>query len=109
MKPTVIFSEPALFDLFSINDYYLQSVSEKIAANIIDSLEAAVNNLADFPEIGSFPKELLAVGIQQYRQIIVSPYRIIYEAQPEKVIIHAVLDGRRDIQTLLSQRLLNQS
>jgi toxin ParE1/3/4 len=107
MKRTVIFSEPALLDLLSINDFYLLAVSEKIAVNIIDELECAVNKLADFPELGSHPKELLALGIRQYRQIIVKPFRIIYESLPEKVIIHAVIDGRRDMQSLLTQRLLS--
>jgi len=104
IKP-VILSEPALFDLLSINDYYLVEVDDKTAAKIIDRLEAAVNSLAEFTERGSIPKELLVLGITQYRQIVVKPYRIIYEQLPEKVIVHAILDGRRDIETLLSQRL----
>jgi hypothetical protein len=49
MKQAVIISEPALCDLLSINDYYLLTVSDKIAAAIIDRLEATVN----FPERGS--------------------------------------------------------
>lgn len=65
-----------------------------------------VNSLADFPERGSIPKELLALGIGQYRQIITKPYRIIFGSLPEQVIVHAILDGRRDMQTLLMQRLV---
>jgi toxin ParE1/3/4 len=106
MKPLVIISEPALCDLLSINDYYLLTVNDKTAAAIIDRLEAAVNSLADFPERGSIPKELLVLGIGQYRQIIAKPYRIIFELLPEKVVVHAVLDGRRDMQALLTQRLV---
>jgi toxin ParE1/3/4 len=106
MSVEVVLSEPALFDLLSINDYYLLNVSDKIAAEIIDSLEAAVNSLGDFPELGGFPKELLALGIKQYRQLIVKPYRIIYEPLADKVIVHAVLDGRRDMETLLVRRLM---
>lgn len=106
MSFEVLLSEPALADLFSINDYYLLNVSDKIAAEIIDSLEEAVNSLGDFPERGSFPKELLALGIKQYRQLIVKPYRIIYEVLVDRVIIHAVLDGRRDMETLLIRRLV---
>lgn len=68
-------------------------------------METVVNSLNDFPKRGRFPKELLNLGIRQYRQIIVKPYRIIYEILAEQVIVHAVLDGRRDIQTLLTQRL----
>lgn len=106
MKRPVVISEPALLDLLDINDYYLVEVDDKTAAKIIDRLEAAVNSLADFTERGSIPKELLALGIRQYRQVIVKPYRIIYEQLPETTIVYAILDGRRDMETLLTQRLV---
>jgi len=69
-------------------------------------LEAAVNNLAEFPDMGSIPKELLSLGIRQYRQVIQKPYRIIYETCADKFVMHAILDGRRDMQSLLLQRIL---
>ena len=106
MTLPVFISQPALLDLFDINDYYLVEVDDKTAAKIIDRLESAVNSLANLCERGSIPKELLNLGIRQYRQVVVKPYRIIYEPLPDKVVVHAVLDGRRDIQTLLTQRLV---
>lgn len=106
MKYPVVLSEPALSDLLAINDYYLVEVDEQTAAKIIARLEEAVNSLAEFAERGSIPKELLSLGIRQYRQLITKPYRIIYEQLPDQVIVHAVLDGRRDMQSLLSQRLV---
>jgi len=106
MTLEVVLSEPALADLLDINDYYLVEVSDRVAGKIIDGLEAAVNNLAEFPERGSIPKELLSLGIRQYRQVIEKPYRIIYETLADKIVVHAILDGRRDMQTLLMQRIL---
>jgi toxin ParE1/3/4 len=106
MSVEVVLSEPVLADLLSINDYYLFNVSDKVALEIVDSLETGINGLADFPELGSFPKELLALSIKHYRQLIITPYRIIYEPLVDKVIVHAVLDGRRDMETLLMGRLL---
>jgi len=106
MTLPVRISEPALLDLLDINDYYLMEVDDKVAEKIISGLEIAINNLAELTDRGSVPKELLALGIRQYRQIIIKPYRIIYEPLPDKVIVHAVLDGRRDIQSLLAQRLV---
>lgn len=75
MKRPVVISEPALLDLLDINDYYLVEVDDKTAAKIIDHLEAAVNSLACFTERDIIPKELLTLGIRQYRQVIVKPYR----------------------------------
>jgi len=101
----VVLSEPALADLLDINDYYLREVSDLVAGKIIDSLEVTVNNLAEFPDRGSIPKELLSLGIRQYRQVIEKPYRVIYETFADKIIVHVILDGRRDMQTLLMQRI----
>ena len=106
MKIPVQLTEPALADLLAINDYYLLEVSDKVAAKIIDTLETAVNSLGDLNERGSVPKELLGLGVQQYHQLIAKPYRIIYQRFPDQVIVHAILDGRRDMQTLLTQRLI---
>ena len=106
MRRVVVLSAPALADLLDINDYYLYEVSDRVANGIIDGLETAVNNLAEFPDRGSIPKELLALGIRQYRQIIENPYRIIYEILTEQIVVHAILDGRRDMQSLLMQRIL---
>ncbi len=105
MNDPVFLTEPAVTDLLAINDYFLFEVGDKTASKIIDRLEMAVNSLSELNERGSIPKELLVLGIHQYRQLIVKPYRIIYERLPEKVVVHAVLDGRRDIQSLLTQRL----
>ena len=107
MRREVVLSAPALADLLDINDYYLYEVSDRVANGIIDGLEAAVNNLAEFPDRGSIPKELLALGIRQYRQIIENPYRIIYETFADQIVVHAILDGRRDMQSLLLQRILS--
>ena len=99
-------TDPALADLLAINDYYLLEVSDKVAAKIINTQETAINSLADLNERGTVPKELLALGIRQYRQLIAKPYRIIYQRLPDQVVVHAIPDGRRDMQTLLTQRLI---
>ncbi|WP_427551858.1 type II toxin-antitoxin system RelE/ParE family toxin (plasmid) [Methylomonas sp. MS20] len=79
MSVPVQLTKLALADLLAINDYFLLEVSDKVAAKIIDTLEAAVISLADLEERGTVPKELLVLGIWQYRQLIVKPYRIIYQ------------------------------
>ncbi|MCZ6803567.1 MAG: type II toxin-antitoxin system RelE/ParE family toxin [Proteobacteria bacterium] len=106
MKQKLVISEPALSDLFDINDYYLLEASDKTAAKIIDDLQQAIEGLSKLPDRGSYPKELSVLGIRQYRQLIHKRYRIIYERTAKYIIVHAVLDGRRDIQSLLTRRLL---
>jgi len=46
------------------------------------------------------------MGIREFREIHFKPYRIVYSIHENEVFVHCVLDGRRDMQTLLQQRLL---
>ena len=68
-------------------------------------LEQASKRLADMPERGHFPPEIERFGIQEYREIHSGIYRIIYQIIDDLVVIHAVLDSRRDLQELLFNRL----
>ena len=70
------------------------------------TLPEAAESLAAFPERGAYPKELLVLGIREYRQAHFKPYRLIYRVIGKQVFIYMIADGRRDIQTLLSRRML---
>lgn len=59
------------------------------------------------PERGSYPKELLRLGVREFREIILKPYRIVYRVRGESIYIYLIADGRRDMRTLLSRRLLD--
>ncbi|WP_297448972.1 hypothetical protein [Ferrovum sp.] len=58
------------------------------------------------PERSVYPKELLALGIRDYRQTAFKPYQVIYRVMGQKVYIYVIADGRRDMQSLLARRLL---
>jgi toxin ParE1/3/4 len=64
------------------------------------------DNLSRFPERGSYPKELVALGIRKYRQKFFKPYRLIYCVAGNQIIIYLIADGRRDMQSVLSKRPL---
>lgn len=64
--------------------------------------------MAENPERGSRPKELLALGIREYRQVFFKPYRAIYRVIGRRVYVYLVADGRRDMQTLLARRLFER-
>ena len=53
----------------------------------------------------SFP-ELRAVGVQHYRELVERPWRIVYRTEATRVLVLAVLDSRRDLQSLLLERLI---
>lgn len=60
------------------------------------------------PERGSYPKELVGLGIKEYRQVFFKPYRLIYRVMGADVVVYVIADGRRDMQSLLTRRLLGQ-
>lgn len=76
------------------------------AAYVLEHIGKAVEGLATFPERGSYPKELLSLGIREYRETFFEPYRVIYRVMARRVYVFLIADGRRDVQSLLARRLL---
>ena len=102
----VLLTEGAERDLESIYDYIAEFDSAANANYVLDRLLKLANCLALFPERGAYPKELIALGIRDFRQTSFKPYRVIYRVMGRKVYIHLIADGRRDMQSLLARRLL---
>ncbi|MHB0888487.1 type II toxin-antitoxin system RelE/ParE family toxin [Acidithiobacillus sp.] len=102
----VLLTEGAEQDLESIYDYIAEFDCVKNANHVLDQLTEAVESLSQFPERGSYHKELSTLGIREYRQTFFRPYRAIYRVLDAKVIIYVIADGRRDMQSLLARRLL---
>lgn len=106
MPHEVHLSAGAERDLESLFDYIAEFDSKASANHVLDQLLKAAEGLATFPERGSRPRELLALGIREYRQVFFKPYRLIYRIIGQQVIVVLIADGRRDMQTLLARRLL---
>ena len=102
----VLLTQGAEQDLEALYDYIAEFDSQANANSVLDRLGRVVSDLAHFPERGSYPKELLALGIKEYRQTSFKPYRVIYRVLDRQVLIYLIVDGRRDMQSLLSRRLL---
>ena len=63
-------------------------------------------SLSRRPERARYPKKLVGLGIKEFRQILLKPYRVIYRVTSKQAIIYLIADSRRDRQTLLARRLL---
>ena len=106
MRYTVLLTDGAEHDLASIHEYLAETEGDRAAERLLQRLIDVARKLSEFPERGSHPRELLALGIREYRQVMLRPYRIIYRIIDEQVIITVIADGRRDMQSLLARRLL---
>ncbi len=101
----VIISHLAELDLNEIIEYYT-SVNENYVERVILQFEDKISNLSYFPEIGRIVPELEKQNILHYRELIEGNYRIIYEIQETKVIVHTIIDARRNFEELIIRKLL---
>ena len=99
-------TDDAARDLEELYDYIESHDVPEKADYVLDQIEKAFSKLADNPQRGTYPKELLAIGLREYREIFFKPYRIIYRVMNQNVYVMVIADGRRDMQALLQRRLL---
>ena len=106
MALPVLLTDDAVHDLDELYDFIARHDAPEKADYVLEQIEKAFVSLSASPERGAYPKELLAVGIREYREIFFKPYRIIYRVIDKNVYVLLIADGRRDMQTLLQRRLL---
>ena len=89
-----IWTHIALNDCFDSADY------------VLNGIETAISSLEKMPRRGHLPPELERISVFNYLEVHYKPYRIIYQISNDSVFIYCVIDGRRDVQSVLSMRLL---
>ena len=107
MRYKVLLTAGAESDLEALHAYIAEHDAPSRADYVLDKLMEVAEGLATFPERGSYPPELLALGIREYRQTFFKPYRVIYRVIGKQVIIYVITDDRRDMKSLLLRRLLD--
>ena len=106
MSFQVFLTDDAARDLEDLYDYIELHDVPGNADHVLEQVEKAFTSLSENPQRGAYPKELLAIGLREHREIFFKPYRIIYRVMAENVYVLAIADGRRDMQALLQRRLL---
>ena len=106
MRYRVLLTDDAVRDLEELEFYIHTHDGPGSAEHVLGKIADAFLGLEELPERGHHPPELAALGIQEYREVFFKPYRIIYRVQNKKVYVYVIADGRRDMQDLLSRRLL---
>jgi toxin ParE1/3/4 len=105
MRDTVHITLAAWRDLEEITDRIAEHDSVENAGYVLDRLLEATESVGDLPQRGSRPSELPPGMGVDYRQVFFKPYRIVYKITEDKIVIHLVADGRRNLQSLLMRRL----
>ncbi len=107
MAYEVLLTADAEKDLEEIYAYIFQHDSPKKANVVLGKIESAFSRLSSLPTRGAYPKELLTLGIREYREVFFKPYRIVYRVIGAKVYVLLIADGHRDMQFLLQRRLFS--
>ena len=92
-------------DLLNIVEY-IKKDSPGIANDIYLKIRKKAHSSNFFPLKGRVVPELQKEGITLYREVISSPWRIMYKVGNDTVYIMAILDSRQNIEDLLLQKLL---
>ena len=101
----VLLSEDAERDIEDIYLFVARHDAVEKADRLLAALEDTCLGLSELPERGNVPKELEPLGITEFREVHYKPYRVIYRIIGQQVVVYCVLDGRRDMQSLLQRRL----
>jgi addiction module RelE/StbE family toxin len=91
MAREVVWTEPAWEDLAAAADYIARD-SESYAAAFVEEVKEAAASLAQFAERGQVVPEFADHTI---RELLIKPYRLVYEVADDKVLILTLIDGAR--------------
>ena len=102
----VVFLGPAEEDLRNLKVYIVKNFGRRKWALSYAEVKKSVDILKTFPLQGNVPDEFEVLYLQQFRQILSGINRVIYEIRDNGIYIHAIVDVRRDMRSLLTSRLL---
>ena len=103
-KYQVVWSNIAENDLKNIIEYIAEDSPDN-ALKVFKNIKQKASSLNTLPERGRIVPELRDQGILQYRELVISPWRILYRTSEKSVFVLSVLDSRRNIEDILLTRL----
>jgi len=107
MKKKIVWSQDASDDLIDIVTYIKEKSGKNIANEIYQRIISHVEKIDDFPETGRVVPELLSIGVIDIREIIETPWRIMYRITSNKIQIISVIDGRRNVEEILYKKVID--
>lgn len=94
-------------DLESIAGY-IASDSVEEALKVLAIIQTKAATLNHFPDRGRVVPELKEQGITLYRELILSPWRLLYRISGTSVYVLAVFDSRRNLEDILLHRFISR-
>ncbi|WP_372611316.1 type II toxin-antitoxin system RelE/ParE family toxin [Halomonas sp.] len=93
----IIWTEPALLELDAIAEYI--ALDNPLAASrLVNEIFSHIERLEDFPKSGRIPPELPE---SVYREVVVSPCRVFYREDGNRVLILYVMREEREFRAFM--------
>jgi hypothetical protein len=83
-------------------------MAEKLAKAKLEDINTSASNLYFLPLRGRVVPELMDQGILQYRELIISPWRMIYRVSNSTVYVPSIIDSRQNVEDILLNRLVRE-
>jgi len=109
MNYKVFWTKSAEKDLNEIIDYITANGDINNAYKIFIKIKEQTNLLKVNPELGRAVPEFEHFKNKKYKEIIIKPWRIIYKIEKKQVQVLLIIDGRRNIEDILFDRLINEN
>jgi addiction module RelE/StbE family toxin len=101
----VVWTEVAVQDLERIVDF-IAADAPMAAQRVFDNVAQHSVKLETLPLRGRIVPELARFEITRYRELLIPPYRLMYQIVGRRVVVVACFDGRRNLEDILLSRLL---
>ncbi len=96
MDLKIAWSPEAVEDIESIAEYIARD-SEYYARAIVKEILNVTNSIIDYPMVGRVVPE---IGKEQIRERFIYSYRLVYKVEEERILILAVIHGKRLLENI---------
>ncbi|MBI3189758.1 MAG: type II toxin-antitoxin system RelE/ParE family toxin [Ignavibacteriales bacterium] len=98
----ILLTEPAKFYLKEIYQYYNETISNRVAHQIKNSIFNKIKFLRSFPEMGQVESRLEYLQ-REHRYLVEGNYKVIYYIAEQTIYITDIFDTRQDPEELISR------
>jgi toxin ParE1/3/4 len=106
-KYRIVWAPTAVSDLDGILNYIAARSGPDAALGVFSKMAKRIDTLSHQPLHCRIVPELKENGIRDYRELIVTPYRVFFQLRGKSVGIVGILDARRDLEEILINRALD--
>ena len=87
--------------------HYIATENTEQPLHQLEKIELKARSLNPYPQRGRTVPELKAIGVSNYRELVIRPWRLLYRIDGRYVYVIALLDSRRNLEDILLERLIN--